>query len=45
MLYENVFPAAKERFRARELVQKAWELGNTGPLEENLRQLVMPKLQ
>jgi tetratricopeptide (TPR) repeat protein len=32
--------AAKERFRARELVQKAWELGNTSPLAENLRQLL-----
>jgi Flp pilus assembly protein TadD len=32
--------AAKERFRARELVQKAWELGNYSPLAENLRQLL-----
>lgn len=32
--------AAKERFRARDLVQKAWELGNTSPLGENLRQLL-----
>jgi tetratricopeptide (TPR) repeat protein len=32
--------AAKERFRARDLVQKAWELGNTSPLEENLRQIL-----
>ena len=32
--------AAKERFRARDLVQKAWELGNTSPLCENLRQLL-----
>jgi tetratricopeptide (TPR) repeat protein len=32
--------AARERFRARDLVQKAWELGNTSPLEENLRQLL-----
>src|SRR5260370_4772848 len=32
--------AAKERFRARDLVQKAWDLGNTSPLEENLRQLL-----
>jgi tetratricopeptide (TPR) repeat protein len=32
--------AAKERFRAKDLVQKAWELGNTSPLEENLRQLL-----
>jgi tetratricopeptide (TPR) repeat protein len=31
---------AKERFRARDLVQKAWELGNTSPLVENLRQLL-----
>jgi tetratricopeptide (TPR) repeat protein len=31
---------AKERFRARDLVQKAWELGNTSPLCENLRQLL-----
>jgi tetratricopeptide (TPR) repeat protein len=32
--------AAKERFRARDLVQNAWELGNTSPLAENLRQLL-----
>jgi tetratricopeptide (TPR) repeat protein len=32
--------AAKERFRARDLVQKAWQLGNTSPLAENLRQLL-----
>jgi Flp pilus assembly protein TadD len=32
--------AAKERFRVRNLVQKAWELGNTSPLAENLRQLL-----
>jgi tetratricopeptide (TPR) repeat protein len=32
--------AAKERFRARDLVQKAWESGNTSPLVENLRQLL-----
>lgn len=32
--------AAKERFRARDLLQKAWRLGNTSPLEENLRQLL-----
>ena len=32
--------AAKERFRARDLLQKAWGLGNTSPLAENLRQLV-----
>ena len=32
--------AAKERFRARDLVQKAWQLGNFSTLEENLRQLL-----
>jgi Flp pilus assembly protein TadD len=32
--------AAKERFRARDLVQKAWGLGYTSTLEENLRQLL-----
>ena len=32
--------AAKERFRARDLVQKAWGLGYTSPLAENLRQLL-----
>ena len=32
--------AAKDRFRARDLVQKAWQLGNTSPLAENLRQLL-----
>jgi len=32
--------AAKERFRARELVEKGWALGNTSPLAENLRQLL-----
>jgi Flp pilus assembly protein TadD len=32
--------AAKERFRARDLVEKAWALGNTSPLAENLRQLL-----
>ncbi len=32
--------AAKERFRAKDLVQKAWELGNFTPLAENLRQLL-----
>ena len=31
---------SKERFRARDLVQKAWESGNTSPLAENLRQLL-----
>lgn len=35
-------PAAivKERLRAKELLQKAFQLGNTSPLEENLRQLL-----
>jgi Flp pilus assembly protein TadD len=32
--------AARERFRARDLVQRAWELGNASPLAENLRQLL-----
>jgi tetratricopeptide (TPR) repeat protein len=32
--------AAKERFRARDMIQKAWQLGNTSPLAENLRQLL-----
>ena len=32
--------AAQERFRARDLLQKAWRLGNTSPLAENLRQLL-----
>ena len=32
--------AAKERLRARDLLQKAWELGNTSPFAENLRQLL-----
>ena len=32
--------AAKERFRARDLLRKAWGLGNTSPLAENLRQLL-----
>jgi tetratricopeptide (TPR) repeat protein len=32
--------AARVRFRARNLVQKGWELGNTSPLAENLRQLL-----
>jgi Flp pilus assembly protein TadD len=36
----NQDAAAKERFRARDLVQKAWQLGNTSPLAENLRQLL-----
>ena len=36
----NSDAAAKERFRARDLVQKAWQLGNYSPLAENLRQLL-----
>jgi tetratricopeptide (TPR) repeat protein len=32
--------AAKERFRARDLLQRAWGLGNPSPLAENLRQLL-----
>jgi tetratricopeptide (TPR) repeat protein len=32
--------AAKERFRAKDLVRKAWGLGYASPLEENLRQLL-----
>jgi tetratricopeptide (TPR) repeat protein len=32
--------AAKERFRARDLLQSALGLGNTSPLAENLRQLL-----
>jgi tetratricopeptide (TPR) repeat protein len=32
--------AAKERFRARDLVQRAWELGNTTVLAQNLHQLL-----
>jgi tetratricopeptide (TPR) repeat protein len=36
----DVAAAAKERFRAKDLLQKAWELGNTSPLAENLRQLL-----
>lgn len=32
--------AAKERFRARGLLQDAWGLGNSSPLAENLRQLL-----
>jgi tetratricopeptide (TPR) repeat protein len=32
--------AAKERFRARALVRRAWALGNTSVLAENLRQLL-----
>ena len=33
-------PLRKERLRAKELLQKAFDLGNTSPLEENLRQLL-----
>jgi|HubBroStandDraft_1064217.scaffolds.fasta_scaffold19941_2 Flp pilus assembly protein TadD len=32
--------AAKERFRAKDLVEKAWASGNASPLVENLRQLL-----
>ena len=32
--------AAKERFRARDMLQRAWQLGNASPLAENLRQLL-----
>jgi tetratricopeptide (TPR) repeat protein len=32
--------AGKERFRAKDILQKAWGLGNTSPLAENLRQLL-----
>lgn len=32
--------AAKERSRARDLLQKAWELGNPSPFAQNLRQLL-----
>ena len=32
--------ATQERFRARDLVQKAWQLGDASPLGENLRQLL-----
>jgi tetratricopeptide (TPR) repeat protein len=32
--------AAQERFRARDLLQRAWSLGNTTPLAENLGQLL-----
>jgi tetratricopeptide (TPR) repeat protein len=31
---------AKERFRARDLLQRAWGMGNPSPLAENLRQLL-----
>jgi tetratricopeptide (TPR) repeat protein len=36
----NPDAAAKDRFRARDLLQQAWSLGNFSPLEENLRQLL-----
>src|SRR6202035_32203 len=32
--------AGKERLHAADLVKKAWELGDTSPLGENLRQLL-----
>jgi len=32
--------AAKERFRAKDILQRAWGLGNPSPLAENLRQLL-----
>lgn len=32
--------AAKERLRAKDLVQKGWGLGNSSPLAENLRQIM-----
>jgi tetratricopeptide (TPR) repeat protein len=32
--------AAKERFRAKDLVDRAWGMGNPSPLAENLRQLL-----
>lgn len=32
--------AAKERFRAREILQRVWASGNPSPLAENLRQLL-----
>jgi tetratricopeptide (TPR) repeat protein len=32
--------AAEERFRAKDILQRAWELGNPSPLAENLRQLL-----
>ncbi|HEY6337076.1 MAG TPA: tetratricopeptide repeat protein [Candidatus Sulfotelmatobacter sp.] len=32
--------AANDRFRARDLLQRAWDLGNRTPLAENLRQLL-----
>jgi tetratricopeptide (TPR) repeat protein len=36
----NAEAAAKERFRAKGLLQEAWGLGNFSPLAENLRQLL-----
>jgi tetratricopeptide (TPR) repeat protein len=36
----NQDAAAKERFRAKDLVERAWALGNPSPLAENLRQLL-----
>lgn len=36
----DAYAAAQERFRAKDLLQRAWELGNTSPLAENLRQLL-----
>jgi Flp pilus assembly protein TadD len=32
--------AARERFRARDILQGAWAMGNPSPLAENLRQLL-----
>src|SRR5260370_34735513 len=32
--------AARERFRARELLDQAWKLGNTGTLAQNLAHLL-----
>ena len=32
--------AANERFRARDILQRAWAMGNPSPLAENLRQLL-----
>jgi Flp pilus assembly protein TadD len=32
--------AARERFRARDVVQRAWAMGTQSPLAENLRQLL-----
>jgi tetratricopeptide (TPR) repeat protein len=36
----NPDAAGEERFRARDILQKAWGMGNPGPLAENLRQLL-----